>query len=65
MHVGHHVGQPPPLADGQAAGHLHQALDEAELLLLGVADGQVSSVHVDLPGHLLGTADFHLEGKDT
>ena len=60
MHVGHHVGQPPPLADGQAAGHFHQAFDEAELLLLRVADGQVPSVHVDLPSHLLGTAYFYL-----
>lgn len=64
VHVGHHMGQPPPLTDGQAAGHLHQALDEAELLFLGVADGQVSAVHVHLPGHLLRTAHFHLTVKE-
>lgn len=54
------MGQPPPLADGQAAGHFHQALDEAELLLLRVADSQVSTVHVDLPRHLLWTTYFYL-----
>ena len=65
VHVRHHVGQPPPLTDGQAAGHFHQALDEAELLLLGVADGQVSTVHIHLPSHLLRTAYFYLEVKNT
>lgn len=64
VHVGHHVGQPPPLADGQTAGHFHQALDEAELLLLGVADGQVAAVHVDFPRHLFGTTYFHLVVKE-
>ena len=64
MHVRHHMGQPPPLADGQAAGHLHQALDEAQLLLLGVADSQVPAVHVDLPGHLLWTAHLYLGGEE-
>lgn len=42
VHMRHHVGQPLPLTDGQAAGHFHQALNEAELLLLGVAGGKVS-----------------------
>lgn len=60
MDVGHDVGQPPPLADGQAARHLHQALDEVQLLLLGVADGQVPPVHVHLPGHLFWTTQLHL-----
>lgn len=64
VHVRHHVRQPPPLADGQAAGHLHQALDEAQLLLLGVADSQVPAVHVDLPGHLLRTAHLYLGGEE-
>lgn len=64
VHVGHHVGQPPPLTDGQAAGHFHQALDEAELLLLRVADSQVSTVHVDLPSHLLRTTYFYLVVKE-
>lgn len=54
------VRQPPPLADGQAGGHLHQSLYEGQLLLLRVADGQVAAVHVHLPRHLLGTAQLHL-----
>lgn len=53
--------QPLPLADGQIGGHLHQPLYEVELLLLWVANGQVATVHVHLPGHLLRTAQFHLE----
>lgn len=60
MDVGHDVGQTPPLADGQAARHLHQPLDEVQLLLLGVADGQVPPVHVHLPGHLFWTTQLHL-----
>lgn len=60
MDVGHDVGQAPPLADGEAARHLHQPLDEVQLLLLGVADGQVPPVHVHLPGHLFWTAQLHL-----
>lgn len=58
--MGHDVWQPPPLADGQAGGHFHQPLDEVELLLFWVADGQVASVHVHLPCHLLRTAQLHL-----
>lgn len=61
MHVGNDVRQPPPLADGQAGGHFNQPLDEVELLLLWVADGQVATVHVHLPRHLLRTAQLHLE----
>lgn len=61
VHMGDDVRQPPPLADGQAGGHLHQPFDEVELLLLWVADGQVASVHVHLPCHLLRTAQLHLE----
>lgn len=64
MHVGHHMGQPPPLTDGQTACHFHQALDEAELLLLRVANSQVSTVHVDFPSHLFGTTYFHLVVKE-
>lgn len=60
VHVGHNVWQPPPLADGQAGGHFHQPLDKVELLLFRVADGQVASVHVHLPCHLLRTAQLHL-----
>ncbi|TNN49211.1 hypothetical protein EYF80_040577 [Liparis tanakae] len=63
VNVGDDVRQPPPLADGEAGGHLHQPLDEVELLLLRVADGQVAAVHVHLPRHLLRTAQLHL-GKE-
>lgn len=62
--MGHHMRQAPPLTDGQAAGHFHQAFDEAELLLLRMADSQVSTVHVDLPSHLLGTTYFYLVIKN-
>lgn len=60
VHMGHNVRQPPPLTDGQAGGHFHQPLDKVELLLFWVADGQVASVHVHLPCHLLRTAQLHL-----
>jgi len=63
VNVGNDVRQPPPLADGEVGGHLHQPLDEVELLLLRVADGQVAAVHVHLPRHLLRTAQLHL-GKN-
>lgn len=60
VHMGHNVRQPPPLTDGQAGSHFHQPLDKVELLLFWVADGQVASVHVHLPCHLLRAAQFHL-----
>lgn len=59
------VRQSPPLSDCQAAGHLHQALNKVELLLLWVTDGQVPTVHVHLPSHLLRTAQFHLTHTQT
>lgn len=59
------VRQSPPLSDSQAAGHLHQALNKVELLLLWVTDGQVPTVHVHLPCHLLRTAQFHLTHTHT
>lgn len=61
VHVRNDMRQPSPLADGEAGCHLHQSLDEVELLLLRVADGQVTAVHVHLPGHLLGATQLHLE----
>lgn len=63
VHMGHYVGQPPPLTDGQAAGHFHEALDETKLLLFRVADRQVSAVHVDFPCHLFWATYFYLQSK--
>lgn len=59
--MGNDVRQPPPLADSQARGHLHEALYEVELLLFWVAYGEVATVHVHLPCHLLRTAQLHLD----
>lgn len=59
--MGNYVRQPPPLADGQAGGHFHQSLYEVELLLLWMTNGQVTTMHIYLPGHLLGTAQLYLE----
>lgn len=60
MNVRNDVWQSPPFSDGQTAGHLHQPLDEVELLFLRVTDGEVATMHVHLPGHFLWTAQLHL-----
>lgn len=48
MNVGDNVWQPLPLPDAEHSRRLHQLLHELQVLLLGVTNGQVSSVQVDL-----------------
>ena len=59
--MGDNVGQSPPLFDAQARRHLYVAFHVDGVGVRGSADGQVAPVQVDLPSHLFGERQLHLE----
>ena len=64
MDVRHDAGQAAPLLDGEVRRDLDEALDHVEVVVLGVADSDVTAVQVHLPRHLLRAGQLHLVGEE-